>query len=177
MDFNKQKFLKLLQESEKLREQNKFLRDSDPARYGELSQYQVFLEDNIFWRSRLEYCQMLDSFANQKMMLDELFDKFYSLRASNLEVITMWEEIFKAEACGSLPPSKDIGFKFHPQSSGFTRIISSLHSVINLCEPEITLDMNLEKPDLIGYGISEELLRRNIKNNFLPRIAAYCNKS
>jgi len=37
--------------------------------------------------------------------------------------------------------------------------------------------MNLKHPELIGYGISEEFLRLDIKDNFLPLIAEYCKKS
>jgi hypothetical protein len=37
--------------------------------------------------------------------------------------------------------------------------------------------MNLNHPELIGYGISEEFLRLDIKDNFLPLIAEYCKKS
>lgn len=40
---------------------------------------------------------------------------------------------------------------------------------MRLCDPDITLDMNLKHPELIGYRISED--------NFLPIIGEYCKES
>jgi len=37
--------------------------------------------------------------------------------------------------------------------------------------------MNLNHPELIGYGISEEFLRLDIKDNFLPRIGESSKES
>jgi hypothetical protein len=37
--------------------------------------------------------------------------------------------------------------------------------------------MNLNHPELIGYEISEEFLRLDIKDNFLPKIGEYYKKS
>jgi len=47
--------------------------------------------------------------------------------------------------------------------------MDSLDTTLDLFDPDITFDMNLNHPDLIGYGISEEY--------FLPKIKEYCKKS
>jgi hypothetical protein len=81
------------------------------------------------------------------------------------------------EGEGFLPEASEMDFQLNPQSPGFTKIISSIDTTIDLFDPDITLDMNLKHPELIGYGISEEFLRLDLKDNFLPRISAYCKKS
>jgi hypothetical protein len=43
--------------------------------------------------------------------------------------------------------------------------------------PDITLEMDLKQPELIGYGISEEFLRFTIEEDFLPQLEKYCKKS
>lgn len=89
----------------------------------------------------------------------------------------MWKKDLEAEACGILTKSNKIGFQLKPESRGFTKIISSLHALIDLCDPDITLDMNLKSPELVGYVISEEYLRLRIEEYFLPKIKEYCKKS
>lgn len=55
--------------------------------------------------------------------------------------------------------------------------MDSLDTTLDLFDPDITFDMNLNHPDLIGYGISEEYLRLDLKDNVLPRIVEYCKES
>ena len=63
-----------------------------------------------------------------------------------------------------------MNFQLNPQSVGSTKILSSLDAVVKLFDPDIDLE-------IIGYGISEEFLRFDLKDNFLPRIGPYCQKS
>lgn len=44
----------------------------------------------------------------------------------------------------------EINLQLNPKSNGFTKIISSIYMTIELFDPDITLDMNLKHPDLIG---------------------------
>lgn len=55
--------------------------------------------------------------------------------------------------------------------------MDSLDTTLDLFDPDITFDMNLNHPDLIEYGISEEYLRFRIEEYFLPKIKEYCKKS
>ncbi len=89
----------------------------------------------------------------------------------------MCQKKLEAEACTVLTMASEIDFQLNPQSVGFTKIIGSIYAFIDLFDPDITLEMNLKHPELIGYGISEEFLRLDIKDNFLPLIAEYCKKS
>lgn len=103
-------------------------------------------------------------------------NKFYGLRGSSLRASKVWEKNLEEEACGILTKSNKINFQLNPESTGFIKIISNLHSWINLCDPDITLEMNLKQPDLIGYGISEKFLRFTIEEEFLPQLKKYCKE-
>lgn len=175
MYFNKQKCLELMVESKKLLQQGKSLWDSDKAKSKKLTQYLTLLYDDIFWKSRYQYIQILESFINRSIDVDELIQKFNDLRGSNMKASKMREENLEAEAF--LPEASEMDFQLNPQSPGFTKIISSIDTTIDLFDPDLTLDMNLKHPELIGYGISEEFLRLDLKDNFLPRIRAYCKES
>lgn len=177
MKFDKDKWLKLLKERKGLRKKGKFLWDSDRAKNDELIQYLSLLDDQIFWKSRKKYCQILSFFIRKKISLDEFFNKFYTLQGSNLKASRIWKKKLEEEACGILTESNKIDFQLNPKSEGFTEIISNLHSWTNLCEPDITLEMNLKHPNLIGYGISEEFLRIIIEEDFLPQLEKYYKES
>jgi hypothetical protein len=175
MKFDKYKCSKLLKERKSLLKEGKLLSDYDKAKNDELISYLIMIEDQIFWESRKEYIQMLDLFVSKKITLDHFFTQFYGLRASNLKSSRMWKNNLEEEAF--VVKSNEIDIQFNPKSCGFTKIISNLHSWTNLCEPDITLEMNLKEPELIGYGISEEFLRFIIEEDFLPQLEKYCNKS
>ena len=89
----------------------------------------------------------------------------------------MWKKKLEEEALVFFPNSNEINIQVNPKSCGFTRIISSLHSLIDICNPDVTFEMNLKYPELLFYGISEEYLRLTIKEDFLPQLEKYCKKS
>jgi hypothetical protein len=174
MEFDKKKCIELMKESKKLRQEGKFLWDFDKAKADELNKYLVLLSDDIFWNSRKKYLQILEFFVNKKITIDEFMHQFGQLRRSNLKTAKMCQKKLEAEAWTI---ASEIDFQLNPQSVGFTKIIGSIYAFIDLFDPDITLEMNLNHPELIGYGISEEFLRLDIKDNFLPLIAEYCKKS
>jgi len=166
MQFDKDKCVKLLKERKSLQKEGKSLREYDRTKYHELIDYLTWIHDEIFWESRQKYIQILDLFVSKKITLDQFFDQFFSLRGSNLTSAKMWEEKLEKEA-----------FVVSPKSYGFTKIISYLHSIADLCDPDVTFEMNLKDPELITYGISEEFLRLRIENYVLPKLEKYCKKS
>jgi hypothetical protein len=167
MDFNKQKCLELMAESKKLLQQGKYLWDYDKAKSNELTQYLTLLYDDIFWKSRYQYVQILESFISRSIDIDEFIQKFNNLLRSNRKASEMRKENLENE----------IDFQLNHESPGFSEIISFIYMTIDLFDPDITLDMDLKNPELIWYGMSEEFLRLDLKNNFLPRIYKYCKKS
>jgi len=175
MKFDKHKCLKLLKEKKRLKKEGKLLRDYDKTKNDELISYLSLLEDQIFWESRKEYIQILDLFVSKKITLDQLFKQFCGLRGSNLRSARMWKEKLEEEAF--VVKSNEIDIQFNPKSCGFTKIISYLHSLVDACDPDVTLEMNLKQPELLWYGISEEYLRLRIEEYFLPQLEKYCKKS
>ena len=71
----------------------------------------------------------------------------------------MWENSLEEEACGILTQLNKKDFQLNLQSTRFSEKIYTIHSLIDLWDPDITLEMNFNDLDLIGYGISEELFR------------------
>lgn len=177
MEFDKHKCLKLLKERKSLKKEGKLLRDYDKAKNDELISYLILLEDQIFWKSRKEYIQILESFCINKTNLADFFRKFCRLRGSNLRSARMWKEKLEEEAFVVFPKSNEIDIQLNPKSCGFTKIISYLHSLVDVCDPDVTLEMNLKQPELLWYGISEEYLRLRIEEYFLPKIKEYCKES
>ena len=177
MKFDKDKCLKLLKERKSLQKEGKLLKDYDKAKNDELISYFIWIEDQIFWESRKEYIQILDLFVSKKITLDDFFDQFCGLRGSNLRSARMWHEKLEEEALGVFPKSNEINIQVNTKSCGFTEIISDLHSYVDICDPDVTLEMNLKQPELLCYGISEEYLRLTIKKYFLPQLEKYCKKS
>ena len=48
---------------------------------------------------------------------------------------------------------------------------------MDLFDPDITFEMNLEYPYLLNYGISKEVFKISLKEYFLPKEFQYCKKS
>jgi hypothetical protein len=153
--FDREKYLQLKALSDKLRQEGKSLEDSDKAKYKELRQYIILLEDYCFWRSRYKYLQLLE--RAQTTDVDELIDEFFTLRSSDMEASDMLQENLETE----------IDFQLNPESRRFTRIIEEIFFTMEIFDPEIPFEINVKYPDLIGYGVSEKFLKLQIKNNFL----------
>ena len=149
MKFVKDKCLKLLKERKSLQKEGKLLRDYDKAKNDELISYLILIEDQIFYESRKEYIQILDLFVSKKITLDNFFNQFRALRGSNLRSDRMWEEKLEEEALVGFPKSNEINSQVNPKSCGFTKIISYLHSLVDTCDPDVTLEMNLKQPELL----------------------------
>ena len=61
----------------------------------------------------------------------------------------------------------------NPKSKGFTDIICDIYFTLDLYDSDVTFEMSLENPDLLGYAISEEFFRLSIGGNFIPKIIEY----
>ena len=81
----------------------------------------------------------------------------------------MWKEKLEEEAFVVFPKSTEINIQFNPKSCGFTKIISYLHSLVDVCDPDVTVEMNLNHPELLWYEIREEYLRLRIEKVFWVR--------
>ena len=164
-----------MKERKSLQKEGKLFRDYDKTKNNELIRYLTLIEDEIFWESRKEYIQILELFVSKKISLDQFFKQFSSLQGSNFQSAKRWEKKLEEEALAVFPKLNEINSQVNPKSCGFTKIISYLDSLVDVCDPDVTLEMNLEQPDLLLYGISEEYLRLLMKDDVLPQLEKYCD--
>lgn len=167
MEFDRKKCLELMAESKKLRQEGKYLHDFDRVKSQKLSQYITLLSDHVFWKSRDQYLQILEKFVSKNIDIDTFIKKFRGLRRSNMTASKILEKNLENE----------IDFQPNLESRGFTKIISSINDIIELFDPEVTLDMNLLHPELICYGVSEDFLKLDLIKFHLPLIKKYCEES
>ena len=177
MKFNKKKCLELLKKRNDLQKNGKLFRNYDKVKHDELISYLTLIEDKIFCKSAKGYFQILDSFINKTITIDQFLNQFYSIRGSNLKLARTLKKKLEEEALGVFPQSTEINIEIDPKSYGITKLISSLHSLVELYDPDVTLEMNLKQPELVLYGISEEFIRFKVKKDFLPELKKYCKKS
>ena len=159
MDFNLKRCSELIKKSNALLAEGKFLWDHNKLENEELVKYLMLLSDDIFWHSRKQYLQTIELFLSKNITVDEFLKQFHQLHGLNNQTFEIRERNLENEK----------NLQLEPKSSGFTSIISSLATTIELFDPGIEEDDG----ELIGYGISEELLRFSIKENFLPKIREY----
>ena len=141
MKFDKYKCLKLLQDRKNFLSEGKLLPDYDKSKNDELIRYLSMVEDQIFWESRKKYLHILDLFVSKKINLDNFFTQFSVLRGSNLKSYRMLKNKLEEEASGILTQLNRIDFHLNPESSEFTTIISNLNSWIDLCDPDIKINL------------------------------------
>lgn len=172
--FNKNKCLKLLKKKKELEKEGKLLRNYNENMNDELINYFILIEDQIFWENRKEYLKLLTFFINKKISINQFSEQFCGLRSTNINLFIMFEKHLEKEALSNLEKKNKINILINPDSSGFTEIISYLHSLIDIYNPDVTLEMNLQNPELLFYGISEEFLRFRIEEYFLLELKKYC---
>ena len=87
-----------------------------------LRDYDKTKNDEI-WKSRYQYLQIIESFINRSIDIDELIHKFNDLRGSNMKA------------------SKIQGRSFFAGGK--------LYTIIDLFDPDVTFAMNLKNPESV----------------------------
>nr|YP_009059188.1 hypothetical protein [Eunotia naegelii]AHI51135.1 hypothetical protein [Eunotia naegelii] len=174
-NFNKQKFLELIKEYKTLSLKGKYLFDFDKVKNDELTIYLTFLDDNTAYLSKKKYFQIIESFINQKITVNEFIYQYSELRRSNFNQSEMLQKNLEAEALSGLIQESKIDLQLNPKCEGFTDILSYIDNDIDLFDENISFEMNLNNLELIGYGLSEEFFRQNMQDNFMLLIGKYCN--
>lgn len=108
-------------------------------------------------------------------IFDEFISKFYELFSEERKRETNIKINFQKEADGTINEADKMDIKIDSKSIGFSSLISKLHAYVDLCDPNITLEMDLKNPKLITYGISEEYFRMKIQDYFLVEIKKSLN--
>lgn len=186
--FDKNKYLKFLKEKQRLKNEIKSLRNDDKIKYDELSSslklinkeitsFLGLISDEMDWRTRHDYLQLLKVFIRKEISLNEFFQQFGILYNSSMNSSDIWIKNLEKDAFTLSLKSDEINYHVNPESYGFSDMIHSLKIFIDVCDPDIPLELNLEDPESIFIALSEDMFRFLIEENFIPRIEIYCNKS
>lgn len=76
MTFNNNRFLELIKESIILHQEGTFLRELDKAKYEELREYLILLQNNIIWKSRHQYLQILVLFICNDITVGNFISRY-----------------------------------------------------------------------------------------------------
>jgi hypothetical protein len=177
MDFNKKKCLKLIKESTTLLKRGEYLWNLDQTKNDQLNAYIIILSDNVFWKSKNDYFQILKLLSEQKITVNEFINQYAIIRSSNLNSLEIIKKNLETEAFDDLNEINELEIELNPKSFGFTNVLYYIDNYIDLVDSNISFDVNIKNPELMGYGISEELFRIEMKDNFLPIIFEYCKES
>ena len=78
MDYNNNRHKKLVLRSQALQKQGKSLLIEDPNASFELTNYQISVEEQVFWTHRQHFFLIMESFINNILDFDE-FENAFSL--------------------------------------------------------------------------------------------------
>ena len=177
MKFDKNRCAELLKKKKNLEKESKSLVNCNEIEYDELVTYTSMLANHSHWLYCKKYIQLSIFFVFQDISFDEFFQVFIQLHRSCYDVVSVWLQKLEEEAFENCPESSQINIQIQPQSSGFISLVDYLLELLDLCDPEATLEDDLKYPETRLYGISEEYLRLKIEEYFLPRFEEYEKKS
>ena len=179
IQFNKKRYFQLLKEKKNLDKEGRSLwySKSNRSKSNELTGYITSLTDQSFWESRHEFIKLLNSVLSNKISIDEFMIQFCGLRSLKLNSANTLIDQLEQEAFDDSMQLTPLDIQLNSKSYGLSDIISFLHNLIDLYDPDVTLEMNLEEPEFFAYGISEEWLKLAIKTEFLPKLKSYDSKS
>ena len=107
MEYNNKKHLKLLNYLLDCKKQNKSLHIEDPEADAELTQYQIYLQDHIFWSKRKEFVLLIKYFIDDSLELEQ-FESDFS--------ILWWQTMDEYD---SVKRNLKLIENFHPNSGSY----------------------------------------------------------
>lgn len=170
MVFRKCRFLQLLKEKGELTLKNSSAKDKQ--KYEELEYYEYLLQENILWQDRNRYTQILEDFVDGRITIEELDEQICELRISCLksskELVNNLEKTVLTNF-----ESDSITINYNQKSRGFSDLLQDLSFELDLYDPNVSYEENLNFPDKIVFGMSKEFFRLNVKEFFLPKMKEY----
>lgn len=79
MEYDKTRYFKLLKEAESLKKKGMSLYDEDREKYMELLEYEVRLEDQIYWENREKYFSVMNNLLNEQLPAEDFIAEFLCL--------------------------------------------------------------------------------------------------
>jgi len=120
MTYNQKRPIQLLKRSQDLKNQGKNLFIENREEDFELSEYNIAVEEHIFWQDRYQVALSMEDFLNRKIDGKELCGRVYGLRR---KLINTCEKFMLELSSGKV---KD--FQPDPRSKGFGSLISFLRA-------------------------------------------------
>lgn len=156
MEFNKNHYFKLLREMEDNFDKNK---------QNEILQYQILLTDDIGWKNRYEYLQIVKLFVHKLINIDEFEKQFSKLYSYNSNIVQIYVKNLKTEALTNFCIDKkdEIKLNIDSRSIGFMKTITIIYHHLE------------EYSEFTPPDIDEESLRNYFRKVCLPKIASYCD--
>ena len=159
MQYNYQKYIKLLKYESSLRKQNKFLEDENELKYMELNKYSLQINEHLHWSQRNEYLELIVYFLNFKIDGKKFSTKFCNMVEAIEKKASLLSKDY--EELKRIEPNS-ISFEF-------AKWISEIY----LCCDEFYPDFDEEKDRAaIPFAKTEEQLRDAVKD-LLPEIQKY----
>ena len=138
-------------------------RKSSKTPIEKLESYNLIVKNSVFWASRHDYLEMLQSFLLKKIDGETLTSKFFKLRIQDM--------IRADELCAiiedQIPPIPDLYYTFKAKDFN-----SAIH--------ELYLEIDRYDPDIDGWDwdkivYSESQLRSVIQEEFVPILQNSCD--
>ena len=131
--------------------------------------YISIIENSVFWSSRENYLELLQSFLSKKIDAKTFTFEFCDLRGQDMDNAS--ELCEKIE--NDIVPIPD--FYYTHKAACFISIIDELFFDIDRYEPNIENSDNIDDYDLNNVTYSENELRWVIQEKFVPRLQQSCD--
>jgi hypothetical protein len=143
MEYNNKKHLKLLNYLLYYKKQNKNLQIEDPDADAELTQYQIYLQDHIFWSNRKKFVLLMKYFVDNSLELEQ-FEIDFSL---------LWWETMEEDNAVKLNLKRINNFHPNPRSYKFGSWITAIYRQFEELEDEYCTEREVK--DYVRYVLQE----------------------
>ena len=134
MEYNNKKHLKLLNYLVDCKNQNKSLQREDPEADAELTQYQICLQDHIFWSKRKGFVLLMKYFVDDSLELEQ-FEIDFSL---------LWRETLDEYNSVKLNLKRIDNFHPNPRSYKFSSWITAIYRQFEELEDEYCTEQEVK---------------------------------
>ena len=107
MTYNQKRHIELLKRSQDLKNQRKNLFIENQEEDFELSEYNIAVEEHVFWQDRDQVALLMEDFLSKKIDAHEFHDSVFGLRHKHLEKCNRFISKLVSEEIKDFCPNKD----------------------------------------------------------------------
>jgi len=173
MTIDTKEFIELVLLDEKYRSEGKNFFQFEREKYHKYYHFLSLIFNQIYWEKAEDYLRLVNLFCNNKMTADEFQTEVFTLQASNKAKYNQLKEQLKYEVQSGKLTITEI--EINPQSKRFTKIIDEhLFNLLDLYDPNVTLEEDLAHPDSLYIAMSGASLKSIIEKHIKPKLENYC---